>query len=67
MIGGLGRNGSPLVLRGGGRVFVKGDGDVAEDLEIKRTAWLQLERSRVSALSDLIVLGEEGNIAQLFA
>ena len=67
MIGGLGRNGGPLVLRGGGRVFVEGDGDVAENLEVKRAAWLQLERGLVSALGDLVVLSEERNIAQLFA
>src|SRR5207248_766075 len=67
LIGGLGRNGGPLVLRGGGRVFVEGDGDVAENLEVKRAAWLQLERGLVSALGDLVVLSEERNIAQLFA
>ena len=67
MIGWLGRNGGPLVLRGGGRVFVEGDGDVAENLEVERAAWLQLERGLVSALGDLVVLGEERNIAQLFA
>src|SRR5439155_17894234 len=67
LIGRLGGNRGALVLYGGGRIFVEGDRDVAEDLEIERAPWLELERGLVGTLGDAVVLGEEGYIVTVFA
>ena len=65
LVGWFGRDGGALVLGGGGRILVQGDGDVTQHLEVERAARLQFEGRLVGGLRHAVVLGEEGDVAQL--